>query len=62
MGTSRPQHDRTRQALVQATLLGLLILVAISMALLALVAPDMNLELPATPEFRFSPPSPHLLP
>lgn len=59
MQTTRSTHN-TRQALVSATLLGLLILVAVSMALLALVAPEVNLELPVTPTF--SPPSPHLAP
>lgn len=40
---------------VRVTVLGLIILVAISMVLMALVAPEANLDLPETPEFEFSP-------
>ena len=61
METTRPNNN-TRQAVAPVALLVLLTLAAVSMALLALVAPDVNIELPVTPEFTFSPPSPHLQP
>ena len=62
MRTSRPGHARTREIADHAALLGLLVLVAMSLALMAFVAPDVTLEPAATPEFVFSPPSPHLHP
>lgn len=62
MPANRESDYSGREALIQVTLLGLLILVAVSMALLAVTTPSMNLELPLGPEFTLSPPSPHMHP
>ncbi len=49
MRTMRSSDDRAGRILAQVAALGLLILAAVAMALLALQAPDVNIELPATP-------------
>lgn len=49
METSEPSQDRNRQILVQAALLGLLLLVAVAVALLAPTVPEVNIELPLAP-------------
>jgi hypothetical protein len=51
--------DRARRRLVQAALLGLLLLTALAMALLALAMPDINVELPLAPSAPDYPISPH---
>ncbi|HXV72556.1 MAG TPA: hypothetical protein VEB69_14290 [Acidimicrobiia bacterium] len=60
MKTVGGDHDRNRRTLTNAMLFALLILTAVSMALLALVDPGIDLSL--APGFTFSPPSPHLHP
>ncbi len=59
MQTKRDQDRRNHEVLVQVILLGLLVLIAVSMALLALVVPDVSIELPVTPTFTNYPISPH---
>jgi hypothetical protein len=51
-------HHRSRQILTPAVLLGLLTLIALAMALLALAVPGVNIELPVTPTFNGYPISP----
>ena len=59
MQAKRDQGHGRHEVLVQVILLGLLALIAVSMALLALVVPDVNIELPVTPTFTDFPISPH---
>lgn len=59
MQTKRDQDRRSHEVLVQVILLGLLVLIAVSTALLALVVPDVSIELPVTPTFTNYPISPH---
>lgn len=59
MQTKRDQYRRSHEVLVQVILLGLLVLIAVSMALLALIVPDVSIELPVTPTFTNYPISPH---
>lgn len=59
METSRHARHRNHQVLYQAILLGLLALIAVAMALLALALPDVSIELPVTPTFTNYPTSPH---
>lgn len=58
MQSTRRSH-RTNTALVQAILLGILALVAVAVALVALAVPDVNIELPVAPTFTVYPVSPH---
>lgn len=57
--TRRPSDGTNNEVLLQATLLGILALVAVAIALLAQVVPDVTVELPVTPTFSNYPISPH---
>lgn len=51
MHTTRPSEDESHRALVQATLLIILALVAVATVLWALALPDVSIELPVIPTF-----------
>lgn len=59
METTQDPGRKHGAVLHQATLLGILALITVAVALLALFVPDVNIELPVIPTFNDYPISPH---